>query len=143
MNGMEFFESLESRRFFADTAAVLAAIRTLSDQPIRFVINTTGDADHVGGNDGLEKAGRSFGRGGPSILGQEELPTRMSAPPGQPSLFPDAAFPTETFTHKKSMYLNGEGIQITHEPAAHSDSDGMSAWDAASLSTPTMPVGPS
>ena len=40
--------------------AVLAEIRKLTDQPIRFVINTGPDSDHVAGNEKLAKAGRTI-----------------------------------------------------------------------------------
>ena len=105
-------------------ADVLAAIKTLSDQPIRFLINTGGDPDHVGGNAALASVGRSAGgRGGPAIVGHERILTRMSASSGRQSIVPESAWPTQTFLDKEAMYLNGEGIQITHQPAAHSDSD--------------------
>ena len=46
----------------------------------------------------------------------------MSAPTGRASPFPVTAFPTETFDDpRKYMYLNGEGIEILHQPAAHTD----------------------
>ena len=105
------------------TPAVLAAIKALCDQPIRFVVDTGGDADHIGGNEALAKVGRSFGRGGPPIVAHEQILMRMSAPTGNTPPFPDAAMPSETFLDKKHMYLNGEGIQMDHQPAAHSDGD--------------------
>ena len=39
---------------------VLAAVRTLSDKPIRFIIDTTDDPDHVGGNEKIAKAGSTI-----------------------------------------------------------------------------------
>ena len=39
------------------TDKVLAAIRKLSDQPIRYVINTSVDGDHTGGNEGIARTG--------------------------------------------------------------------------------------
>lgn len=115
----------------AETAdAVIAAIKKLTDQPIRFIISTGPDADHLGGNDKLAKAGQSFFRGmasnqgGASIIGTETLLLRISAPTGSVSPFPVAAWPTDTFTQrKKGIYLNREGIEVMSEPAAHSDSD--------------------
>ena len=62
--------------------------------------------------------------GAASVLAHENVLTRMSAPTGQQSLFPSALWPTKTFAyHQYSMYLNGEGIQVIHQPAAHTDGD--------------------
>ena len=47
----------------------------------------------------------------------------MSAPTGEKAAFPEAAWPTEGFIDKKNIYLNGEAIQLIHQPAAHSDAD--------------------
>jgi glyoxylase-like metal-dependent hydrolase (beta-lactamase superfamily II) len=117
--------------------AVVAAVKKLTSRPIRYVINTNADADHVGGNATLAKAGQTlftapgsigltgnFLGGAASILSAEQVLTRMSAPTGQVSPFPVAAWPTETFDQpRKYMYLNGEGIEVLRQPAAHSDGD--------------------
>jgi glyoxylase-like metal-dependent hydrolase (beta-lactamase superfamily II) len=48
----------------------------------------------------------------------------VSAPTGQQSLFPFASWPTKTYSGRSyPMYLNGDGIQVLHTPAAHSDGD--------------------
>jgi glyoxylase-like metal-dependent hydrolase (beta-lactamase superfamily II) len=120
---------------------VLAAIRRLTDLPIRYIINTSMDADHTGGNEKLAKAGLSilpgavvagaglgddvvsnFGRA--SVLAHENVLGRMSAPTGRQSPVASGLWPTKTFAyHQYSMYLNGEGIQVIHQPAAHTDGD--------------------
>jgi len=119
--------------------AVVAAIKNLSPRPIRYIIDTGPDPDHVGGNEALSKAGQTlftnpgsialggdFIGGAASILSAEHVLRRMSAPTGQVSPFPAAAWPTETFDHaRKYMYLNGEGIEVLHQPAAHTDGDVM------------------
>lgn len=111
---------------------ILAAIRRVSDKPIRYVINTTVDADHTGGNEAIgTRAGRAIpGRNlvaeGATMIAHENLLTRMSAPTGVGTPAPVAAWPTDTyFDDQKDLYLNGTAIQILHQPAAHTDGDSL------------------
>ena len=119
---------------------VLATIRRLTPLPIRYIINTSMDPDHVGGNDKLARAGLSIlpgavaagaglnddlvsNSGRASVLAHENVQTRMTAATG-PQAVPSALWPTKTFAFRMySMYLNGEGIQVIHMPAAHTDGD--------------------
>ncbi len=116
--------------------AVIAAIKKVTPQPIRYVIDTTDDADHVGGNEKVAKAGRTLFQtnnqlgegmtngGAAAILSAERVLRRMSAPTGKASPYPTASWPTETFDQKrKYMYLNGEGIEVLHPSSAHTDGD--------------------
>jgi cyclase len=125
---------------------VVAAIRRLTPLAIRYVINTGMDADHVGGNEKLSKAGLSIlpgavaagaglgdallnNGGAASVLAHENVLTRMSAPTGETAPFPAGLWPTKTFQyHQYSMYLNGEGIQVIHMPGAHTDGDTVVAF---------------
>jgi len=117
---------------------VLAAVRGITTQPIRYIINTSMDPDHVGGNDKLARAGLSIlpgavaagaglnddlvsNSGRASVLAHENVLTRMTAATG-PQAVPFGLWPTKTFAFRQySMYLNGEGIQVIHMPAAHTD----------------------
>ena len=114
----------------SNAEAVGDAIKKVTPQPIRYLINTSADADHVGGNEALAKAGKTLFRqggngvnpdflgGAASILSVEQVLARMSP------RFPLGAWPTETFNQpRKYMFLNGEGIEIFHQPAAHTDGD--------------------
>ena len=114
----------------ATADAVLQAIKTISTQPIRLIINTSADSDHVGGNERLAKAGVRINPDAFSdqeqatVLAHENVLGRMSAPSGNESLFPTAAWPNETYTARiRSMYLNNDGVQVMRQPAAHSDGD--------------------
>jgi cyclase len=119
---------------------VLATIRRVTPLPIRYIINTSMDPDHVGGNDRLARAGLSIlpgavaagaglnddlvsNSGRASVLAHENVLTRMTAATGAQAL-PFGHWPTKTFAFRQySMYLNGEGIQVIHMPAAHTDGD--------------------
>jgi len=118
---------------------VLAALKKLTPLPIRYIINTGADPDHVTGNGKLAKAGltiftnalgnANFGNamtngGAASILAHDSILKRMSAPTGKTSAFPVDTWPTEAFyTNRKSLRINDEAIDVTYQPAAHSDAD--------------------
>lgn len=116
--------------------AVVAAIRRITPGAIRYLINTSADPDHVGGNETIANAGQTlfagfttgnagaFGRGGASIIATEKVLERMSTPVGQAAPYPLVAWPTEAFYQpRKYLYLNGEGIEVLQQPAAHTDGD--------------------
>jgi glyoxylase-like metal-dependent hydrolase (beta-lactamase superfamily II) len=115
--------------------AVVRAVKSISIRPIRYVINTSADTDHVGGNEIVARAGQTIlnltgalsglaNGGAAAVLAAESVLRRMSAPTGEKAPFPTAAWPTETFHGRRSyMYLNGEAIETLHQPSAHSDGD--------------------
>ena len=99
-------------------------------KPIRWIIETTVDLDHTGATPAIAAAGRTLNGGEAqrlvgatpaTVVGHENLLKRMTE-----LKFPEAAWPTETYyipTYKMSQYVNGEGIQMYHAPAANTDGD--------------------
>src|SRR5688572_33367394 len=76
------------------TDKILAAVRQLSDKPIRYILNTSARPEHVGGNEALAKAGSRTGGGrvvtdpagtGAMVIAHETVLFALSAPTGQPS----------------------------------------------------------
>ena len=121
----------------ADAAdQVLATIRTISKQPIRYIINTTFDAGHIGGNDKLGSIGIQItggnvagqvGTDGAEIIAHENVLERMSARTTKPS-YPARAMPQTTYhvdSIKLSTAYHGDGIQVFHVPHAHTDGDSL------------------
>ena len=103
---------------------VLAAIRKLSDKPIRYILNTHFHPDHTGGNEVIGKAGSTIQGGATTIIANENVLNRMSAPNGKQPPTPTVAWPTDTyFTEEKDIYFNGEPIMLYHDAAAHTDGD--------------------
>ena len=116
----------------AVSAAVLAEIRKLSDRPVRFVINTSGDDDHISGNEAVAGSGQTlqggntraatvYSSGGAPIYAHEGVLGRLTDAGGS-----SAGWPTDTyFVAQKDLFVNGEPVQLLHVPSAHTDGDSL------------------
>ncbi len=104
------------------TPKILAALKLISDKPVKFLLNTHWHGDHTGGNENLGKAGTV-------IVAHDNVRKRMSGeqfialfkskvPPS-----PKDALPVVTFSSDVSFHLNGDEIYGFHVPKAHTDGD--------------------
>ncbi|MAG30168.1 MAG: MBL fold metallo-hydrolase [Deltaproteobacteria bacterium] len=104
------------------TQKIQAAIRAISEEPIRFVLNTHWHADHAGGNANLA-------RGGALILAHHRVRARLRSDPFMAaqdrvvSASPQEAWPVMTFEDGVTLHLNGQTIEVTHVDPAHTDGD--------------------
>ena len=103
---------------------VLAAIKKLSDKPVRYIINTHLHPDHTGGNEVIGKAGTTTQGGATTVIAHENVMARMSAAVGKPGAAAPALWPSDTyFPESKDFFFNNEPIFLYHDPAAHTDGD--------------------
>jgi len=98
------------------TEKIIAAIETVSNGEILYVINTHVHPDHTGGNE-------NFGNLGVPILAHDNVRVRLArgirgGPPA-----PAAALPVITFSESTTLFFNGEEIRVVKVPSAHTDGD--------------------
>ena len=109
----------------------VAALRQITDKPIRFMINTHVHGDHVAGNE-------SLGKMGVLIFAREELRRALANPapaangtPTPPA--PLAALPVVTYQGRMTFHMNGEDVEAIPVPVAHTDGDTMVRFPVADV----------
>ncbi len=111
---------------FAELAPkIMAAIRKLSDGPIRYVINTHVHPDHTGGNEALVKLGATPAAPAPAlVVAHLSVLERMVTPPAGSPPVARPLWPNDTYsTPYKDFFFNNEAVVVYHMPAAHTDGD--------------------
>lgn len=93
------------------TPKIEAAIKALSDQPIKFLVNTHHHGDHTGGNENMHDLGAT-------IIAHDNVRKRMEEQP-------EHAKPIITFNNQLSLHINGEEVMVFHVDNAHTDGDAM------------------
>ena len=114
------------------TEKIVAAVKTLTDKPVRFVINTHWHGDHTGGNE-------NFGRAGAVIVAHENVRKRMSTEQFNEAFkrttpaAPRGALPIVTFSESVTLHLNGDDVRVTHVAPAHTDGDSIVHFTKANV----------
>jgi glyoxylase-like metal-dependent hydrolase (beta-lactamase superfamily II) len=106
----------------AMSAQTVAAIRKISDKPIRFIVQTSASPDHVGGTAALNTLAQAIRSRevideGAVIMAHENTYKRMSAATGERAPMPVAAWANTTFfVSQQDVHFNGQAIQLFHRP---------------------------
>ena len=97
---------------------VLAAIKRIApDKEIRWIVNTTFQPDHTGGNEPISKAGRTVNGNTADIIAHENVAARMIK-----AKMPDSSRPFKTyFEENRDFPFNNEAVLIYHPSSANTD----------------------
>jgi cyclase len=101
---------------------IKAAIATLSNQPVKYLVNTHFHGDHTGGN-------APFAKDGATVISEINVKTRLAAgttngltgaktPPAAPE-----ALPAKTYTGAFKIRMVGRVADLRHIANAHTDGD--------------------
>jgi cyclase len=109
---------------------IAAEIKTITPHPIRYIIDTSDDLHHTGGNAALAALGvfgatNSQRRPGATLVAHENVMLRLTQlARAEKNPFPIEGVPLDVyFLPLKDVYFNGEPVFIMHEPSAHTDGD--------------------
>ena len=103
------------------TEKIKAAIAGVTDQPVKWVLNTHWHGDHTGGNE-------NFGGDGALIVAHDNVykrlnPAEFAQLVGRSQQALEAALPVVTFDESMTFHWNGEDLHAFHVEHAHTDGD--------------------
>lgn len=101
------------------TAKIEAALKTLSNKPIKFLVNTHYHGDHTGGNENMHNLGAT-------IIAHDNVRHRLETTPKRDkTMRPKEALPIITFNDELNIHINGEKVSVFHAEHAHTDGDAL------------------
>jgi glyoxylase-like metal-dependent hydrolase (beta-lactamase superfamily II) len=103
----------------SNLALIKTAIKSVTDKPIDYLINTHIHADHIGNNE-------AFSKEGSHIVAHESIRQRLikdGVPRSANKKAPKGSLPVITFSHAMDFHLNGDDMHVFHVKNAHTDGD--------------------
>jgi cyclase len=101
-----------------------AALKGITDKPVRFIINTHYHGDHTGGNAFFQKQAPVIAHDNVrKRLEQGSMAGNLGSISMERKAAPKEALPIVTFDHDVTVHLNGEDIRALHFPGGHTDGD--------------------
>lgn len=111
---------------------IIAVVKTLTNEPISYVINTHYHGDHTGANGKMKSAGAI-------IVAHENVRARMGITFdnklwGRPvEATAPAQWPTVTYSENATFHINGQTVELLHTPSAHTDGDSIVFFKEANV----------
>lgn len=100
-------------QFAALSSKIKAALNTISDQPVKYLVNSHHHGDHTGGN-------ANFQDDGALIFAHENVRKRLKADTTKVN-----GLPIVTFNSEINLHINGNDIVVAHVHNAHTDGDAL------------------
>jgi cyclase len=119
-------------QFAPMTERIVDAVAELTDQPIKYVLNTHWHGDHTGSNENLGDLGYT-------IVAHDNVRARLNSDQyhlvfkqGTPP-HPASALPVITFSETMTFHFNDDTIRVIHVPPAHTDGDSIFYFEKANV----------